>query len=128
MKSPLIIKSIAAALIFAVSACATSEGYGILLDDWVGHSERKLITSWGAPDSVYESDGYKYLTYSKSRSVNIPGIAPSYQTQIIGNTAYTRQYGGSSGFTYNGSCKTTFIIGSDGIIDAWNFEGNDCRA
>ena len=110
-----------------LAGCATTENYEKILGTWVGSSERELIQSWGPPSSVYESGGTKYLTYSESASGYIPGTSPTYQTQIIGNTAYTTSSGGSPGFAYNRSCKTTFTLRSDTIV-SWRHEGNACVA
>lgn len=108
-------------------ACATTEKYEAILKSWVGLPERELIQSWGPPDSVYESSGVKYLTYSKSGAGYVPGIAPTYQTTVTGNTAYTRSYGGSPGYAYNLRCKTSFTIENE-VIQSWRWEGNACRA
>jgi hypothetical protein len=113
--------------ILLLAGCATEAKYEAALKSWVGNSESSLVNSWGPPDSVYENGGTKYLTYQKSRSGYIPGTTPTYQTQIIGNTAYTNSYGGSSGYSYNQNCKTTFTI-SGGRITNWRWEGNNCRS
>jgi len=113
--------------ILILASCATTENYEKILASWVGQSEGALIRSWGPPDSSYESSSDKYLTYSKSRSGYIPGTQPSYQTQIIGGTAYTTAYGGSPGYSYNRNCKTTFTV-SSGTITSWRYEGNACVA
>ncbi len=110
-----------------LAGCATTENYEKILGTWVGSSEQQLIQSWGPPSSVYESGGQKYLTYTKSRSGYIPGTSPTYQTQIIGNTAYTTSSGGSPGFAYTKSCKTTFTIQGT-RISGWRYEGNNCVA
>ncbi len=119
----------ATVLIAAVflAGCATSENYEKVLDTWVGSTEAELVSSWGPPNSFYESDGTRFLTYVRSRSGYIPGTAPTYQTTIIGNTAYTSSYGGSPGFSYSKHCKTTFTI-SGGTISTWRYEGNNCTA
>jgi hypothetical protein len=111
--------------VILLSGCATAEKYEAKLKTWIGSSESALVSSWGPPDSVYENGGLKYLTYSKSVSGYIPGTAPTYQTRIIGNQAYTSSYGGSPGFAYSEHCKTTFII-SEGTIDRWRYEGDAC--
>jgi hypothetical protein len=114
-------------LTLILSGCATTANYEKLLSSWVGSPESALISSWGPPSSVYESDGTKYLTYSKSNSGYIPGVAPSYQTRYVGNTAYTTPIGGYSGFVYNNNCSTTFTV-SNKTITNWRYEGNACRS
>jgi len=120
-------KKIILSIIFLISGCATTANYEKLLSSWVGSPESALISSWGPPSSVYESDGTKYLTYSKSNSGYIPGVAPSYQTTYVGNTAYTTPVGGYAGFAYSNNCSTTFTI-SNKTITNWRYEGNACRS
>jgi len=115
------------AVAWIVSGCATTENYEKILDTWVGSTEGQLVQAWGPPAGFYESGTTRYLTYTKSRSGYVPGTAPTYQTTIIGNTAYTSSYGGSPGFSYSRHCKTTFTI-QNGVISTWRYEGNDCTA
>jgi hypothetical protein len=120
-------KKIIFLLTLILLGCATTANYEKLLSSWVGSPESALISSWGPPSSVYESDGTKYLTYSKSNSGYIPGVAPSYQTTYVGNTAYTTPVGGYAGFAYSNNCSTTFTI-SNKTITNWRYEGNACRS
>ena len=114
-------------LTLLLSACVTTANYKKILDSWVGSPESALISSWGPPNSVYESDDTKYLTYSRSDYGYIPGVAPRYQTTYIGNTAYTNSVGGYSGYVYNNNCSTTFTV-TNKTITTWRFQGNDCRS
>ena len=113
--------------VVALTGCATAEKYEAILNTFVNQPERSLIHGWGPPASVYESCGDKYLTYQDSRTAYLPGSAPTYQTQVIGNTAYTSSYGGSPGFIAHMSCKTTFTV-VGGMVKSWRYEGNNCRA
>lgn len=112
---------------FLLVGCATTENYEKILRSWIGSSEGALISSWGAPDSNYTSGDRTYLTYVRSGSMTIPGTAPTYQTQVIGNTAYTTSYGGSPATTIGLHCKTTFTV-SNGRITNWRYQGNHCVA
>jgi hypothetical protein len=114
-------------LTYFLIGCATTANYEKLLNSWMGVSENFLISSWGPPNSFYETGGTKYLTYAKSSFGYVPGVAPSYQTTFIGNTAYTTQVGGYSGFAYSSNCSTTFTI-ANGVITSWRYEGNACRS
>lgn len=107
--------------------CATQKKYQTILDTWVGHPEHKLVRSWGPPQSVYESEGVKYLTYTNSRNVVLGQTNSSYTTTVIGNTAYTTGSPGSPGRNYAMTCQTTFEI-RDGVIQSWSYKGNDCTA
>jgi hypothetical protein len=111
----------------ALTSCATSAKYEKILASWTGHSETELLDSWGPPDSIYESNDTKYLTYIRGNTTLFPDTAPSYQNTIAGNTIYTNQIGGMSPFVVSRHCKTTFAA-RDGIIRSWRWEGNACKA
>ncbi len=55
----------------------------------------------------------------------LPGVAPSYQTTFVGNTAYTNSYGGSPAMNVDLSCITTFEL-VDNVIKTWSWRGNNC--
>lgn len=113
-------------LTFFVSCVATTKGYEQLLKAWVGVPESHLIEKWGVPDSVYSTGGYKFLSYTDSRSGYVAGTSPSYTTSLIGNTAYTTASGGTSGYSYTNICKTTFKLSQlekDPKIVSWSWEG-----
>lgn len=114
-------------LLCLLIGCATTANYEKILNSWMGMSENSLVSSWGPPNNFYESGGTRYLTYAKSRSGYVPGVAPSYQTSFVGNTAYTTQVGGYPGFIYSANCSTTFTI-NNGVITSWRYEGNACRS
>lgn len=105
----------AVALAGLLSACATEAKYKANLATWVGQPEGNLIAAWGPPNGVYESGGAKYLTYVNASSMVLPGVAPTYQTSFVGNTAYTQAYGGSSPTAVDLVCKTTFTIVAESI-------------
>ena len=110
-----------------LAGCATTAKYEAMLNTWVGHSEDELIRRWGPPDRVYETSSSKYLQFSRSASGYVPGTPPSYQTTIVGNTAYTNAVGGSPGFAYTNWCNTIFELQS-GVVRSWRWEGNACKA
>ncbi|WP_456390261.1 hypothetical protein [Profundibacter sp.] len=115
-------------MLTATSACfPTEQGYKNLVTSWIGSPERALIQKWGPPDSAYSSQGLKYITYNKQRSGYIPGTAPTYTSTVIGNTIYTNSYGGTQGYSYTESCKTTFTLQRNKIVDV-SYKGNNCVA
>jgi len=107
------------------AGCATQAKYKKVLDTWVGSSELDLIRSWGAPVNTYEAAGRKFIMYSSSYNVALPGNNPTYTTNVIGNTAYTNSYGGTPGQNLLMICETTFEV-EEGIIVKWSYRGNDC--
>ena len=115
-----------AVLALSTAACVSTEEYEKKLTSWVGQSEMSLISSWGPPTRAYETGGTKFLTWSSSGSMTLPGQQPTYYTNVIGNTAYTTAVGGSSPTTINLNCETTFTI-AGGIVQSWRWQGNNCR-
>ena len=107
--------------------CATTAGYKKILDTWIGASESNLIGAWGVPTNSYQSGSVKYLSYSTGRTVNIPGTQPTYTTICTYGFCTSSPSGGSSGYTLNFNCETTFQI-SGGRIISYSFRGNDCTA
>ena|SRR5713226_10404375 len=115
------------AILFSLAGCATTANYEKILNSWVGFTELDLIRKWGPPQQSYEAGGRKFLVYSSSRNVYLPGTAPSYTTTVIGNTAYTNRVGGTPSQNIGLSCQTTFEISSEKIV-SWRWQGNDCTA
>lgn len=107
--------------------CATTANYEAILNSWVGQREVDLVRKWGPPVQSYEAGESKFLVYSSQRNVYMPGVAPSYQTTYIGNTAYTNRVGGSPAYNIGMVCVTTFELKNDRIV-SWQWRGNDCKA
>jgi uncharacterized membrane protein len=113
--------------LLVLSACATTAGYEKMLDSWVGAQEIDLVRSWGPPAQAYEAGGRKFIAYASQRNVYVPGTAPTYQTQVVGNMAYTRAVGGSQAMNIGKSCMTTFELDGTRVV-SWSYKGNDCKA
>ena len=111
----------------ALAACGTTEGYEKILASYVGNPESALLTQWGAPHSVYESGGTKYLTYSSSRTFSVPGTPPTYNTTCNLGYCTSIPVGGSSGYTSERRCRTTFEV-QGGTVTSWRYQGNNCFA
>ena len=110
-----------------LAACATEAKYQEVLKTWMGLNEVELVNQWGPPDRVYELEGNRYITYVRGGTAYLPGTSPSYQTRVIGNTAYTNPVGGVPPMIINTSCVTTFTV-QNGKITHWRYEGNACKA
>jgi hypothetical protein len=118
------------ALLFGLvllAGCATTAGYEQMLNTWMGSTEIDLVRKWGPPLGAYDGGGSRFLTWESSGQVYVPGTAPSYQTQFIGNTAYTTPVGGSPGYTVMKRCRTTFEL-RNGVVSSWRWDGNACKA
>jgi len=114
-------------LVFLLLGCATTAGYEKKLASFNGATELELVRAWGPPQQTYETDGFKFLTYSSSRVISVPGMAPNYTTTMTGNTAHTQRVGGYGGMTASKSCQTTFEL-KDGIVVSSKWKGNDCKS
>jgi hypothetical protein len=115
-------------LLLLAGACATTGKYEAALNSWLGATETDLVSSWGPPIGVYSSpDGARILSYRSSGNMYLPGTPATYQTNVIGNTAYTSQIGGSPGMNIALQCATSFTV-IQGRIASWRYEGNNCRS
>lgn len=118
---------LAAAAVGLLAGCATTAGYEKMLTSWVGSSEIELVRRWGPPASSYDAGGHRFIVYNSQRNIFMPGVAPSFQTTVIGNTAFTNQVGGVAPMNIGLVCTTTFELESDRVV-SWQYQGNDCKA
>ena len=109
----------------AISGCATEAKYEAKLNTWVDQDELKLIRLWGPPERVYESGDSKFLQYSFSNSLFLPGTPSTATTNLYGNTAYTTINPGVPAQRFDYVCATTFEIKSSKIT-GWSTKGNGC--
>lgn len=114
-------------VLLTLAACGTEAGFKKMAGSWIGSTEQQLVANWGPPNGFYESGNTRYLSYARSRTGYVPGTSPTYQTTIIGNTAYTTSYGGSPGYSYTNQCTLTFTV-TNGVVAGYRYEGNACRA
>ena len=89
----------------ATASRATSANYEKILQAWMGASEDKLVSSWGAPVSTYKTDsGSKLLTFGGNRGA------------VFFN-----------GMMIPVGCTTTFTI-THSVVTNWRYQGNGCKA
>lgn len=113
------------AIAAALAGCATTGKYEQMLASWVGAPEVELIRVWGTPMRVYDSGGRRFMLFSDSRNISMPGVAPTYTTTFVGNTAYTNARGGVPAQNLGLWCNTTFEVQNERVV-SWRWEGNDC--
>lgn len=113
-------------LLLALSGCGFPKGYKEAMSSWIGADERQLLANFGPPNRAYESGGTKYLTWSSSKNVTIPGQDPYYTSTVVGNQVYTQSYGGTDDTNINLRCEFTFVI-ENGRVTTWRAKGNNCR-
>ena len=129
----------AVVLSMVLTGCATTAKYEAKLNSWVGQNEDSLIAGWGVPEKTYQmQDGKKALEFVHKSVVQMGGYTytqpqVTYHSGSIGN----KQYSGTSTTyvtevspvqRYKLSCKTTFILDTDGKVAGWHHEGNDCTS
>lgn len=126
-------------LCLGLFGCATTAKYETKLNTWIGASEDSLVAAWGVPDKEYRlSDGKKAVEFKRKNTVETGGYTytlpqTTYQSGTIGDQAYS---GASTTNViqtepirkYRLSCRTSFIIDSNGKVQSWHHEGNDCVA
>ena len=130
---------IAVALILA--ACATTENYKKILNTWIGSHVDRLVSSWGPPQGSFKlSNGGAVLEYRRGRTVQVGGYPvttpqTTYQSGTVYGGGGYGTYSGTSttyvtrqtpSFIINKWCNTRFTVGSNGIIETWSMEGNEC--
>ncbi len=80
-------------LLFLTTGCVSTAD---VMKSWVGESESKLVSRWGAPDaSVQTGDGKRVVTW-----------------KTLWN---------SSGNLY--TCRRSFTIGAEGKVERWSYSG-----
>ena len=110
------------------TGCASQEGFEKIANSYLGSPEADLLERLGPPDQVYNADAdTKYLIYSKSHSGYMPGTPPTYQTSCSFGYCTSIPIGGSPGYAYTDSCKTSFKV-VRGMIESWRAQGNACVA
>lgn len=109
--------------------CATTTQFQKNMNSFLGSSEGDLIQHFGMPQQVYEdSSGNRYLSFQRASNIYLPGTAPTYTTQRIGNGTYqTYQSGGVVPTNMHFSCNLVFQL-QYGLVSSWRASGNDCKA
>lgn len=116
--------------VLALGACSsgrTTEQFQAQLNGWIGKPEAALIQAWGPPDRSYETREIKYLTWER-RSID---VQPRTYTSVLGSN---RGFGVGTGVGWGPAhvtewtCDTTFEVSHDGIVEGWQYQGNNCVA
>ena len=89
-------------LIFILSGCASFSGYDGMVVTYHGIPESELIRTWGIPSKIHESEGSRFLIYSKSD---------------------TTLFGFTDGKV---TCKNTVKI-QNRKVESSTFEGDQCQ-
>ena len=122
-------KRVLAGVLLLLSGCQipTEQGFEVLMKQYVGMSEEAAIDKLGVPTKSYLVGSAKYISFTKGGTSYSPGVAPTLQSNVIGNTVYTTRVGGIAPSVSSYECTVEFKV-SGGKIVAWRYEGNACRA
>lgn len=135
-----------AVIVACASGCATSAKFAEKLDGLVGASESAVVARYGPPRSSYTlTDGSRVIQYSRGGRAVIPGATtiepvstqtsgsfsvsqgaklPAHGTYNQTSTTYVQKQAPSTVIAL--SCTFNFMIGADGKVRSWSFEGNNC--
>lgn len=117
-----VMKRLLAISLLLLASCATEEAYRAEVASWLGKPETALVSAWGAPDLVYDTEsGQRVLTY-KSRMQFTTTTAPYVGVTDHGGVVYAP----GSPILRDLQCTTNFTIDGGVVVD-WSFRGNDCR-
>jgi len=111
--------------LLALSGCVSQAQFQKNMDSYIGYSESALIAGLGVPDATYAVGADKYLSYRRSASGVTPGVAPTYQSTVIGNTVYSTPIGGVAPRAYSVNCTVDFRL-TGGVVKSYRYEGNGC--
>jgi len=108
-----------------LGACATTAGYEKQLATWVGKNEVELVRGWGPPNQSYEVSGRRFLVYTVTRDVVVPGNAPIPISNSKGKLIAILP--GTADTTASSACTTSFELLNARVV-SWSHRGDDCTA
>lgn len=115
------------AALVLLGGCASEAKFKSNMDTWVGQDESRMIRKWGPPDSVYEADGSKFLQYSFSNTLVLPGTPTTANTTYNGNASFTTVNHGVPAQGIDYACATIVEVKNAKIV-GWTSRGNGCVA
>jgi len=130
----------AIAVILMLVGCATTEGYRQHMEQYVGRTSDELLLEFGAPDRVDPlNNGDALWSYDREEQRVIPGGYRTLPQERL--VTYTDAYGErvtrkerydttvyEPGQSWWAACDTRFVIGQDGMVRDFRFEGEACVA
>lgn len=97
--------------VVGLASCATpGNGFKAKMQSWVGKPSDELIARWGVPTAERDlASGKKAIEY-----VNHLG-----STTDVSHTPYM----GATASTSNKSCRATFLVSEEGIVESGSWHG-----
>ena len=153
-KARLLAMAFGAVTVVMLSGCKMTDydtaSYGTTLDTWIGVHSDNLVVTRGPPDRTFAlSDGRQVFAYYDESTALRPDpnnfIEQSCGTPTYNTTGTIQPHGygysyestttARSGLCFNSglnyqrvtqTCETRFVIGHDGRIAHWVYEGAGC--
>jgi hypothetical protein len=113
----------ALALVPTPPTTPTTEGYGKVLDSWVGADADRLLRVWGSPNATFPMTDGTLWTYVRSSSYTTNTYSTTTYSSLT-DSLHTTTTGGD---TVNLRCQTEFEIDESNKIVRWRWSGNACR-
>ncbi|NWA03717.1 hypothetical protein [Pseudomonas gingeri] len=110
-----------------LGGCASETKYKANMDSWVGQDEVRLVRELGPPMQAYEAGGSRFLVYTMSNSLVIPGTPTTASTGNYGNGSFTTITPGAPAQSLDYTCSSQFEVKGQKVV-AWTSRGNGCVA
>lgn len=105
------------------TGCA-APGYKGQLQSWIGRSNAELVDAWGEPgDVLVDKEGRNVFVYATVRTETRGGSKMSTTDPITGQPVTVTKPARVETYW----CKTSFTLGEDERVVAFDYEGNDCE-
>jgi hypothetical protein len=119
-----------AVLTLTLSACATKEKLGIVLDSYIGYSSKNLFDTFGHPKNIQQNGANTLYYYGFQASTYSPpttsiGLGSGFGRR--GNYFSGINTGFGSGYYRNYSCSISFNVDASGEIINADASGNSCN-
>lgn len=123
-------KKIIILLAILLIGCATTVNYEEKIQPWVGKPFEQYVKQNGGPDKTFNFENGEILyTYFSTYIRSIPDT-PAFSTHFYSG-AGSFLYGLGTTFRSNDvielSCRTEFLVNTDGNIKSFRFSGNNCE-
>jgi hypothetical protein len=110
--------------VLALGTGCAAPGYEGQLQSWVGRTNAELVNAWGEPgDVIVDEAGRTVFVYATVRTETSGGTRMSTTDPITGQPISVSKPSRVQTFW----CKTSFTLGEDETVVAYDYDGNDCQ-
>lgn len=112
------------AILLPLTSCVTSEQIGAGVHSFEGKPYKVAFDALGYPDQERVIDGKRVFTWSNQNSGSYSVPTSSTATTFVGGRTITTTIQGTRTESYDYNCKVDMVVGSSGIIEKAQGEGN----